>query len=271
MNFANRKVLVTGAGGGIGRATAQAFAARGAHVIVTDVGAETLEVTAELIANAGGSYETHAVDVSDAIAMQAVADTVHARHGALDVLVNNAGIATVGRFLETKSETWDRVWSVNVKGVMLGCQAFLPSMVARRSGHVVNLSSLAGYLASPDMAIYATSKYAVLGFSEALRADLQQHGIGVSAICPGIVNTGIIAATTFEGRSASAQAGANRFYQRRNYPPSKVADAIVRAVEKNQAVVPVTPEAWIVYHLKRLVPSAARAIAAKPLPFMKTH
>jgi short-subunit dehydrogenase len=203
--------------------------------------------------------------------MRALADTVHANCGYVDVLVNNAGIGAAGRFLDTRIETWDRVWNVNVKGVMLGCKFFLPPMIERGSGHVVNMSSLAGYLASPDMAIYAASKYAVLGFSEALRADLGDKGIGVSAICPGIVNTGIIAATTFEGRSSTAQEGAEQFYQRRNYPPSKVAAAILRAVEQNQAVVPVTPEAWTIYHLKRLLPSVARAIAARPLPFMKTH
>ena len=203
--------------------------------------------------------------------MRALADTVARKHGALDVLVNNAGIGAAGRFLDTTVATWDRVWNINVKGVMLGCQLFLPAMIERGSGHIVNLSSLAGFLASPDMSIYAASKYAVLGFSEALRADLQDKGIGVSAICPGIVNTGIIAATAFEGASAGAQKGADDFYKRRNYPPSKVAAAIVRAVQRNAAVVPVTPEAWIVYHIKRLAPSLARAINARPLPFLQTH
>jgi short-subunit dehydrogenase len=197
---------------------------------------------------------------------------VHARYGALDVLVNNAGIGATGRFLDTSVETWDRVWNINVKGVMLGCRLFLPRMIeANRGGHVVNVASMAGYFASPEMSIYAASKFAVLGFSEALRADLQDKGIGVSAICPGIVNTNIVATSIAEGGSASWQGSAVDFYKKRSYPPSKVAAAILRAVQKNVAVLPVTPEAWVVYHLKRFLPEMTRSLAARPLPFMKAH
>jgi NAD(P)-dependent dehydrogenase (short-subunit alcohol dehydrogenase family) len=264
-------VLVTGAGSGIGRETALAFARAGACIIAVDIGAEGLRETESLVKSGGGFCETHLADVSDETAMRALAEAVHQKYGALDVLVNNAGIGAAGRFLDTSVKVWDRVWSINVKGVMLGCQLFLPPMIQRGSGHIVNLSSLAGYLASPDMAIYAASKYAVLGFSEALRADLQDKGIGVSAICPGIVNTNIVATTAYEGSTSAARGNVMDFYKRRNYPPSKVAAAIVRAVRKNAAVVPVTPEAWTIYHIKRLLPGLARFIAARPLPFMKAH
>jgi len=268
--FEKRVVLVTGAGSGIGRAAAQAFAARGARVIATGLGESGLAETQASIAQAGGRCETYPADVSDEDAMNALAKVVHQRHDAVDVLVNNAGIGAAGRFLGTTPATWDRVWAVNVRGVMLGCKLFLPAMIARRQGHVVNIASMAGYFASPEMPVYAASKSAVIGFSESLRADLADKGVGVSAICPGIVSTNIIATTTAEGSAAPWQAGAVDFYRRRNYPPSRVAQAIVQAVEDNAALVPVTPEAWIGYHLKRLLPGAARALAARPLPFMKT-
>src|SRR3569833_3002667 len=185
--FGNSVVLVTGAGSGIGRAVAQVFAARGAHVIAVGLGDAELSETRTLITTVGGRCDTYSVDVSDEAAMQALAQAVHKKVGAVDVLINNAGIGAAGRFLETTTATWERVWAVNVKGVMLGCKLFLPAMIAHGRGHVVNIASMAGYFASPEMPVYAASKSAVLGFSESLRADMVSKGIGVSAICPGIV------------------------------------------------------------------------------------
>jgi NAD(P)-dependent dehydrogenase (short-subunit alcohol dehydrogenase family) len=269
-SFVGKLVLVTGAGSGIGRETARAFSSRGARIIATDIQSAGLAETQSLITSAGGSCETHVVDVGDEAGMRQLADTVLAQHGALDVLVNNAGIGAAGRFLDTKVETWDRVLNINVKGVLLGCKLFLPAMIERGRGHIVNLASMAGYFPAPDLPIYCASKYAVLGFSEALRGDMKDRGIGVSAICPGVVNTNIVATTTSEGKAAAWQGNAVDFYRKRNYPPSKVARAIVRAVEKNIAVLPVTPEAWFGYYLKRFFPGLARGLAAKPMPFMKT-
>ena len=269
VNFKSKKVLITGAGSGIGRETALAFARAGAQVVAVDIGQAGLDETTRLIAAQGGVAETHIADVSSESAMRALADKVHAVHGALDVLVNNAGIGASGRFLETEVATWDRVLAVNVRGVLLGCKFFLPPMVAQGSGHVVNTASMAGYFPSPDLPIYTASKYAVLGFSEALRTDMKSKGIGVSAICPGVINTNIVATTIAEGASAKWQAGAVAFYQKRNYGPEKVARAILKAVAHNRAVVPVSPEAWFGYYLKRLLPGLTRLLAGSPLPFMK--
>ncbi len=269
-NFKDKLVLITGAGSGIGRATAQAFAQEGARVLAVDIGERGAAETKSLVESAGGRCDTYVADVGDEAAMQKLADIVHQQHGALDVLVNNAGIGAAGRFLDTTVETWDRVLRINVKGVMLGCRAFLPPMIKRGSGHVVNLASMAGYFAPPDMPIYVASKFAVLGFSESLRADMKDKGIGVSAICPGVVNTNIVGTSTVEGAAAAWQGAAVDFYKQRNYMPSGVARAILRAVKHNVAVMPVTPEAWIMYYLKRCLPGLARILAAQPLPFMKT-
>ncbi|MES2489538.1 MAG: SDR family NAD(P)-dependent oxidoreductase [Pseudomonadota bacterium] len=267
--FDQQKILITGAGSGIGRATALAFAKEGAHIIAVDVGTASVKETAALIAAKGGSCETYTADVSSEKAMRSLADKVHAEHGALDVLVNNAGIGASGRFLETSIETWDKVHAVNVRGVMLGCKLFIPAMVERGHGHVVNTASMAGYFAAPDLPVYAASKFAVLGFSEALRMDLQKQNIGVTAICPGVINTNIVATTLAEGVSAKWQKNAVAFYKKRNYGPEKVASAIVDAVRHNRAVVPVSPEAWAGYYLKRFMPGLARTLASSPLPFMK--
>lgn len=265
-----QKILVTGAGSGIGRETVLAFAREGAQVIAVDVNQQSVRETAALAQAEGLACAIELADVSDERAMQALAARVHAQHGALDVLVNNAGIGAAGRFLDTKVATWDRVHSINVRGVMLGCHVFLPPMVARGRGHVVNTASMAGYFAAPDMPIYAASKFAVLGFSECLRMDLKDKGIGVSAICPGIINTNIVAATVAEGAAAQWQAGAVKFYQKRNYTPDKVAKAILKAVRCNIAVLPVSPEAWFGFYMKRFFPGLTRWLGANPLPFMKT-
>ncbi len=265
--FAGQLVLVTGAGSGIGRATAFAFAEAGARVIAVDRDAESATRTAEL-ARLVGAQEAwaEAVDVSDEKAMEELADRVGQLYGVVDVLVNNAGIGISGSFFDTTTEDWRRVLDVNLWGVIHGCRLFGRAMVERgQGGHIVNIASAAAYQPSRVLSAYGTSKAAVLMLSESLRAELAGQGIGVSAICPGLVNTGIASASTFVGVDAQEQErrreSSSRLYGRRNYPPEKVAEAVVRAVVRNDAVVPVTPEAKGSRLLSRLSPRVLRALA----------
>lgn len=269
MDFQYKHVLITGAGSGIGRESACAFAARGAHIIAIDCSKAGLHETQSLITRSKGRCTAYVADISDQESMTRLAAVIHEEVGAIDILVNNAGVGAAGRFMDSEPATWRRVLDINVTGVMLCCHLFLPPMLERGRGHIVNLASMASYFASPEMAVYATSKYAVLGFSEALRGDLKKKGIGVTAICPGVVNTNIVDTSIVECNADNWRSDAARFYSQRNYPPSKVAKAILKAVEKNTAVKPVTPEAWIIYHLKRLLPGLGRQIAAHPLPFIQ--
>lgn len=271
-DFKGRIVVITGAGSGIGRETALAFARGGARVIATDLRAEAAAETQRLIAAAGGQAAHYAVDVTDADAMQRLAAQVAREHGVPDVLVNNAGIGAAGRFLDTTLATWKKVLDINLMGVVHGCHAFLPAMVARKQGgHVVNLASLAAYVAAADMPVYCTSKYAVLGFTESLRADMARHGIGVTAICPGVINTNIIKGTIMEGGmgDAGVRDKIDDFYAKRNYTPAQVAAAIVDAVRRNQGVRPVSPESWAMYYLKRLSPALVTKLAGTEAPFLK--
>jgi NAD(P)-dependent dehydrogenase (short-subunit alcohol dehydrogenase family) len=140
------------------------------------------------------------VDVSKREEMRAFAEAAHARVPALDLLVNNAGVGIGGGFLDTSLEDWDWIVGINLIGVVQGCHFFVPPMVKRgRGGHVVNISSAAGYLASSALAAYCTTKFGVLGLSEALREELHRHGIGVTAICPGIINTNITRTSPLRG------------------------------------------------------------------------
>ena len=191
-NLTGKTVLVTGAGSGIGRETALAFARRGADLVVCDVNDAASARTAEDIRALGRKAASHVADVADAARMRALADAVHAEVEAVDVLVNNAGVGLGAAFLDTTLEDWDWIIGVNLRGVVHGCHFFVPKMVARgRGGHVVNVASAAGYLASEVLSAYSTTKFAVVGLSEALRDELAPRGIGVTAICPGIINTPI--------------------------------------------------------------------------------
>jgi NAD(P)-dependent dehydrogenase (short-subunit alcohol dehydrogenase family) len=260
-----KTVLVTGAGSGIGRETALAFARRGADLLLCDVAEPGLDETESDIRKlARGTVTAQIVDVSSAAQMESFAKSVHAQLPAVDVLVNNAGVAIGGGFLDTSLADWDWILGVNLRGVIHGCHYFVPAMVARGAGgHVVNVSSAAGYTASAELAAYCTTKFGVLGLSESLRDELSSHGIGVSAICPGIINTPITRAAKLVGPDATNEAREAMVaaYQRRNYGPERVAKGILRAVERNRAVAPITPEAWGLYYLKRFAPGLLARLA----------
>ncbi|MER7731117.1 SDR family oxidoreductase [Streptomyces erythrochromogenes] len=265
--FGGQLVLVTGAASGIGRATAFAFAEAGARVVAVDRDTEGAARTADM-ARLVGAPEAWAecVDVSDEQAMEKLAAKVAAEYGIVDVLVNNAGIGLSGAFLDTTAEDWKKVLDVNLWGVIHGCRIFGKQMADRgQGGHIVNTASAAAYLPSRTLPAYSTSKAAVLMLSECLRAELASKSIGVSAICPGIVNTNITATSRFAGvdqaEEKRRQERSSRLYGLRNFPPEKVADAILRAVVRNEAVVPVTPESKGALWMSRFTPRALRRIA----------
>jgi NAD(P)-dependent dehydrogenase (short-subunit alcohol dehydrogenase family) len=230
-------VLVTGAGSGIGRATAHAFAAKGANVVVVDID----EVAAKTVADEvdGAAYRC---DVADFESVQALANRVAAEHGTPDVLVNNAGVGLTGRFLDTSLEDWQWIRSINLDGVWHGCAAFGPAMVERGSGHVVNVSSGLGVVPHATEPAYCTTKAGVLMLSQCLRADWAREGVGVTAVCPGVINTPIIDNTRFKGEAADSRERAKKVF-RRGHKPEAVAKAVVGAVERNRAVVSVGVEA----------------------------
>lgn len=267
-HFGDTLVSVTGAGSGIGRATALAFARDGADVVVSDIDEASARATAAAVAAAGGTAYAYALDVSDADAVEAFAQRVCAEHGVPDVVVNNAGIGHAGSFLDTPADQWDRVLDVNLGGVVNGCRAFAPRLVERGTGgHVVNVSSMAAYAPLQAMNAYCTSKAAVYMFSDCLRAELSSAGIGLTTVCPGVIDTNIVHTTRIDapagkaGRVAGRRRQLESMFAARHYGPDKVAAAIVSAVRKNKPIRPVAPEAYLLYGTSRIAPQALRSVA----------
>ena len=265
-NLHGKRVLVTGAGSGIGRATALLAASRGADLALCDVDEAGMGEVAERARGLGRTVLAERVDVADRDQMRTFAESVHADGGAVDILVNNAGVGLAARVLESELDDWNWIVGINLMGVVHGIYFFVPGMVERgRGGHVVNLSSLAGYLATAPLAAYSATKFAVLGLSEALRAELAEHDIGVTAVCPGIINTPITTNTRARGTSddPAFRERTVKLYQRRNYGPDRVARNILKAVDRNRGVAPVSPESWIAYGIKRASPAFAGWLARK--------
>ena len=181
--------VITGAGSGIGQASARLFAAEGGHVVVADLDLPAARTTADEIAKSGGVAVAEQVDVTDETQTSELAARVIERFGRIDVLFNNAGIAGVGDVLETAPELFDRVMRVNVRGVYLMSRAIVPQMIAQRSGSIINMSSGIAEIGLARRVSYAASKGAVLAMTRSMQVDLAPHGVRVNALLPGTILT----------------------------------------------------------------------------------
>ena len=263
--FAGKLVLITGAGSGIGRASALAFAEQGADVLAVDIDEGSAKATAETVRQYVVDGHAFVGDVSDAAGMRALAEKVRAEFGVPDIVMANAGIGMAGPFLATEEDDWQRIINVNLLGVVHTLRAFAPLLVERdQGGQLVVTASAAAFLPWPSLAAYSTTKAAVLSLAQSLRTELAPHGIGVSAICPGIVATNITNTTRFVGQDAEAERTSQRrtsaMYAKRHYGPERVADAVLKAVRENIAVLPVTPEAHLAAVGARLSPGVVRGL-----------
>ncbi len=257
------RVVITGAGSGIGAATARRCSKAGAsEVICVDINGPAAEATAEACGRDGANGTARACDVADAAAVTELAASIEAEAGPVDLLVNNAGVGIAGPFLEAGTEDWDWLMGINLDGVAYGCRAFGPGMVRRGRGHVVNVASGAAYIMSRDMAAYCASKAAVVAFSRCLRADWAGSGVGVSIVCPGVINTPIVSATRMVGPLAERQAqiqGRFRF----GHSPDLAARAIIGAAENDRELVPVGFESELAYRLLPFVPAPVQSLLTR--------
>ncbi|MDE3721643.1 SDR family oxidoreductase [Nocardiopsis sp. N85] len=267
--FAGQVAVITGAGDGVGRALSLELAERGARVIALDIDGAAAEHTAERCAVLTPGAVGRRVDVTDAVAVESAASWVRDGYGAPDLVVNNAGIGVAGPFLETPIEDWERVVDVNLWGVIHGCRAFAPMMVeAGCGGRIVNIASAAAYPPSRVHGAYATTKAAVLALSRSLRGELASVGIGVTAVCPGLIDTGIVRSARLSGTDApeAAKERPSRLYRRRGHTPERAARRIADAIADSPEILPVAAEAHLGLYLSRFAPGAVRALAKAGLP-----
>jgi NADP-dependent 3-hydroxy acid dehydrogenase YdfG len=224
----NKVVIITGASSGLGEATARHLAARGAKLVLAARRTERLQALVQEIEAAGGEALAVATDVVDMAQVQALADQAKARFGRIDVLVNNAGIMPLAPLSKLKVDEWSRMIDVNVKGVLHGIAAVLPTMQAQKSGHIINIASVAGLkIFSPIGAVYSATKFAVRALSEGLRAEAPE-GVRTTIVSPGAVESELKLGSS----DADAAAGVKAFYEANQIPADSVARAIAYAIEQ---------------------------------------
>jgi NAD(P)-dependent dehydrogenase (short-subunit alcohol dehydrogenase family) len=257
MNLDGKVAVVTGAASGIGQAIARSLAVRGCNVALADINEEGLERTARLIGN-GVRITRHTLDVADATAVAAFPAAVRSSHGHVDVVVNNAGVALGGCFDQLTEEEFDWVVGINFQGVVRMSRAFLPLLQERQQAQLVNLSSLFGLVAPPGQTAYSAAKFAVRGFSEALRNELlaAKSPVGVTVIHPGGIKTGIaqnarVAAAVGDAERAASQA---RFAKALKMPVDAAGEIIARGIEQRRPRVLIGNDAKVASIIERLMP-----------------
>ena len=227
-NIENKVVIITGASSGLGEATARLLAARGARLVLAARRTERLQALVQELEATGAQAIAVATDVADMAQVQALADAAMARFGRIDVLVNNAGIMPLAPIAKGKVDEWSRMIDVNIKGVLHGIAAVLPTMTAQSSGHIVNIASVAGLkVFTPIGTVYSATKYAVRAISEGLRSEAPA-GVRTTIVSPGAVESELKHGST----DADAVAGVNAFYEANQIPADSVARAIAYAIEQ---------------------------------------
>ncbi|WP_067435983.1 SDR family oxidoreductase [Nocardioides jensenii] len=254
-DLSGKKIFVTGAASGIGRSCALLAASEGASVFLTDRNTDELAATAAEIRASGGSVPfTEAVDISDYPAVAALATRLTAAHGAMDVVMNVAGISSWGTVQSLEHDQWRKLVDVNLMGPIHVIEELIPPMIeSGRPGHLVNVSSAAGIIGMPWHAAYSASKFGLRGVSEVLRFDLRRHRIGVSLVCPGGVDTGLTETIDIAGvdKSTPSFERAHAHFRKRAVSPDVAASAILDGVRRNKYWVYTSNDIRFIHFLQR--------------------
>jgi NAD(P)-dependent dehydrogenase (short-subunit alcohol dehydrogenase family) len=260
-----KTVLITGAASGIGRETALAFAREGSVVLLADINTDGLEDSARLIRETGAQCSTYIADVSNIRQINDMARIIEAQFGSLDVLVNNAGVFIWADFIDTTLSDWRWAMGINLWGPIHMISAFLPSMMERGSGHIVNVASGGGLVTLPALAAYCTTKFGLVGLGEALQHEVRSRNIVVTTVCPGSTKTPII--EHIRVRGLNREKLEKVIYPKSNrYPADKTAAIIIKAVKRDRHLIITTPMMKFMVYVKRLSPALYEAMVR---PFTK--
>lgn len=264
--IAGKSVVVTGAASGLGRALALVFARAGAaRLAVIDVDEAGLGETTEMLRALGTPVFDRRVDVSDWEQMEGFAADLLAEWDAVDILVNNAGVGVGGELKDVAIADFDWIVGINLMGEVYGTRLFLPKMVEKRSGHIVNIASLSGLVLLPFHLPYTTTKFGLTGFSEALWAETRRFGVGVTLVCPGAIKTSILQNTRITAQLGRQQKFVEKFQaqlEEKGMEPEEVAAKVLAAVERNRFLLLTGLESYVMYYLRRLAPGMMRRLVA---------
>jgi NAD(P)-dependent dehydrogenase (short-subunit alcohol dehydrogenase family) len=263
--FAGKIVLVTGAASGLGRGIALAFAREGSDLVLVDIDQEGLLETAAMVEDTGSRSLVKRVDVSSREEMEKMAGEVLSDWGRVDILVNNAGVGVGGELYGIPLDSIDWIVGINLLGEIYGTRLFLPQMIERGEGYIINVASLSGLVLLPLHIAYTTTKYGITGFTEALWAEARHHGIGVSLVCPGAVSTNIMEHTRAHSqteRQKESEERWERLLTQRGMDPEEAGRRVLDAVARKRFLVLLRPEAYLLYYLKRLFPGLILRINA---------
>ncbi|WP_150304088.1 SDR family NAD(P)-dependent oxidoreductase [Pseudomonas saliphila] len=256
MHIQHSVAVLTGAGSGIGRAVAQSLARRGCHLALIDINAEGLAETVRLARAEGVTVSEHVLDVASRDQIAALPQAVLAEHHQVDILINNAGVALGGHFHQVSEADFDWLMAINFEAVVRMTRVFLPFMQQRPQARLVNVSSLFGLITPAGQTAYCASKFAVRGFSNALRLELQGSNVGVTVVHPGGIATAIATSARLSADIPQDIAARNLKHAQKllRMPPERAADIIVRGIERDKPRVLVGNDARILSWIERLLP-----------------
>ncbi|MBV9486164.1 MAG: SDR family NAD(P)-dependent oxidoreductase [Frankiaceae bacterium] len=272
MEYAGKTAVITGAGSGIGRALALDLAGRGAQLAISDINLVNVEETAKLCEKVGATAHAYELDVAKREAMVAHAEQVVADFGAVNLVVNNAGVGLMANVVDMSWEDFDWLMGINFWGVIHGTKAFLPHLIASGDGHLVNISSVFGFVGVPSQSAYNAAKFGVRGFTEALRQEMliAGHPVAVSCVHPGGIRTNIArdARSAIPETEAEREEQAERFAKAARTTPEQAAATILRGVDRKKARILIGPDAYLFDAVPRILGAGYQRLTASAIKRM---
>ncbi len=259
----DKVAVITGAGGGVGRALALALAEEGVHLSLVDVNAGALEATRTELGDSSVKVSLHLVDITNKAEMAALPEAVVAEHGKVNLLINNAGVTFQKSFENHSIEDWERIVNINWWGVLYGCHYFLPYLKAAGEAHIVNLSSMNAFVGLASQSSYCATKSAVRLLSESLQAELGVHNIGVTSVHPGAIKTEMMKATFADADDQGVALKTYELVQKIGVSPETVARRIIKAIRGNAIRIRVGADVVAVDWLKRVFPVSIQRLVGR--------